>query len=81
MMEYGILIGSVSGMQVRVWCLGIGSGGFVVDSLQLRAVSAGQGHGDEQHLFRAKGTVNGHGHGGHGGHDGHDCHEPLYSSI
>ncbi|CAK9023089.1 Uncharacterized protein SCF082_LOCUS16058 [Durusdinium trenchii] len=30
-------------------------GGFVVDSLQLRAVSAGQGHGDEQHLFRAKG--------------------------
>jgi len=30
-------------------------GGFVVDSMQLRAVSAGQGHGDEQHLFRAKG--------------------------
>eukprot|EP00913_Durusdinium_trenchii_P035370 g33100.t1 len=30
-------------------------GSFVVDSLQLRAVSAGQGHGDEQHLFRAKG--------------------------
>eukprot|EP00439_Symbiodinium_sp_Y106_P008786 s1185_g1.t1 len=30
-------------------------GGFVVDSLQLRAVSAGQGHGDETHLFRAKG--------------------------
>ena len=29
----------------------------MVDSLQLRAVSAGQGHGDEQHLFRAKGTA------------------------
>ena len=29
----------------------------MVDSLQLRAVSAGQGHGDEQHLFRAKGEA------------------------
>ena len=35
------------------------SGGFVVDSLQLRAVSALQGHGDEQHLFRAKGPGRG----------------------
>lgn len=34
-------------------------GGFVVDSLQLRAVSAGRGHGDEQHLFRAKGLWRG----------------------
>ncbi|CAJ1357635.1 unnamed protein product [Effrenium voratum] len=31
-------------------------GGFVVDSLQLRAVSESHGHGDDTHRFRAKGA-------------------------
>lgn len=31
------------------------TGGFTMDSLQLRAANAGQGHGDETHRFRARG--------------------------